>query len=380
MMRAAAWLLAAAALGGCSTLDKLNPFSAAAPKVKMAELQAIQPSATLATLWQGTAGAAGEFVFTPAVAGAGTYVAAGDGTLARYDGGQALWRVNAGVPLSGGVGADAKRVVVGTRKGEVIAFDAAGKEVWRTRVSSEVLAAPAVAADLVVVRSGDSRVFGFDAADGKRRWVYQRSTPSLTLRSQAGVTLTEGAALVGFPGGKLVAISLGNGAALWEATVALPRGATELERVADVASAPVVVGKQVCAAAYQGRVACFELASGNALWARDISSTTGLDADARHVYVTDDTGTVHALDLATGASVWRNDKLLRRGVTRPLVVGAHVAVADAAGMVHLLDSRDGAFAARAATDGSAVLAAPVAAGDAFLVQTAGGGVFGLAVR
>ena len=40
--------------------------------------------------------------------------------------------------------------------------------------------------------------------------------------------------------------------------MALPRGATELERVADVMGNPVVDERQVCAVAYQGRVACFD--------------------------------------------------------------------------------------------------------------------------
>jgi hypothetical protein len=111
------------------------------------------------------------------------------------------------------------------------------RETWKARVSSEVLAAPAVAEDgLAIVRSGDSRIFGFDAADGKRRWVYQRSTPSLSLRSNVGVLHGRQGHAGGFPGGKLVAIANNNGAAVWEVTVALPKGATELERVADVTS------------------------------------------------------------------------------------------------------------------------------------------------
>ena len=137
---------AALLLGACSTMDKLNPFSSGTSKVKATELAAIQPTAELKALWQASVGSAGEFTFSPAVVGDSVYAAAKDGAVARFDGGRQVWRIAAGQAISGGVGSDGKLVVVGTPKGEVLAFDAAtGRETWKARVSSEVLAAPAVA-------------------------------------------------------------------------------------------------------------------------------------------------------------------------------------------------------------------------------------------
>lgn len=337
------------------------------------ELAPIQATAEFKSIWQANVGRAGEFVFSPAVVGDSVYAGARDGTLARFDGGRQVWRVGAGQTISGGVGSDGTVVVVGTPKGEVLAFDAAtGREAWKARVSSEILAAPAVNDGLVVVRSGDSRIFAFDVADGKRRWVYQRSTPTLSLRSSVGVMPAGKFTLAGFPAGKLVAIANNNGAAVWEVTVALPKGATELERVADVTSSPAVSGTTICAAAFQGRVACFESSTGSTIWSRDMSSSVGLDLDSKYVYATDDKGAVHCLDRNTGASVWKQDKLGQRAVSRPLAIAGHVAVADYQGYVHLLRSEDGAFAARISTDGSAVRADPIRLGNGMLVQTANG--------
>lgn len=389
-MRRSLFLLSALALavGGCSTLsntiDALNPFSKSAPKVKPAELPAFKPGAELVRLWQAGIGSAGEYVFTPAVVGDSVYVAARDGTLARFDGGRQVWRVSAGQVLSGGVGADDKLVVVGTPKGDVLAFHAAdGRLAWQVRASSEVLAAPAVQGDLVTVRSGDARIFGFEAADGKRRWAYQRTTPTLALRSNVGIALTDKAIYAGFPGGKLVALARNNGAALWESAVALPHGTTELERIADVASDPVVEGATVCAVAYQGRVACFDVDNGRQLWSRDVSSVAGLDIGNRALYVTDDKGAVHAFERGSGATLWKQDKLALRGLTRPLAVGRRLAVGDFQGYVHLLAEDDGAFVARIATDGSAIGVAPQrrrGADDSFVVQTKNGAVHALTVK
>jgi outer membrane protein assembly factor BamB len=371
---------------GCSTvsntIDALNPFSKSAPKVKPAELAPIQSTGSLSSLWQAGIGSAGEFVLTPAVVGSSVYAAARDGGIARFDGGRQVWRINAGQPISGGVGADDKLVVVGTAKGEVLAFRATdGSPAWQTQVSSEVLAAPAVSNDLVVVRSGDARLFGFAAADGKRRWLYQRSTPALALRSQVGVALTSRAVYAGFPGGKLVAVALNNGAALWEGTVALPHGSTELERIADVASDPVVEAGSVCAVAYQGRVACFDADNGRQQWARDVSSIAGLDGSGRALFVTDEKGAVHAFDRNSGASLWKQDKLFLRAVTRPLAVGRRVAVADYQGVVHLLSGDDGSFVARLVTDGSAIVAAPRRLSDeSFVVQTKSGSLQAISTK
>ncbi len=375
----------ALALSACSTIgsavDALNPFAKSDPKVKPAELAPIQAQAELPTRWQQQVGAAGEFVFTPAIVDGSVYAAARDGTLMRIDDGRQVWRISAGQTISGGVGSDGRLVVVGTAKGDVLAFHAAdGRPAWQARVSSEVLSAPAVSGDLVAVRSNDARIFGFEAADGKRRWIYQRSTPALALRSPAGVLATERALYAGFPGGRLVAIARNNGAALWEAAVALPRGATELERIADVASDPVLSGSTICAAAYQGRVACFDAPTGSQIWARDLSSIAGLDIGGRHVYVSDDKGAIHAFDRDTGASLWKQDKLFMRNTSRPLALGSRLAVADFQGVVHLLSGDDGAFVARTTTDGSAIVAPPRRYLDGFLVQTRNGAVHALSIR
>jgi len=255
----------------------------------------------------------------------------------------------------------------------VFALDAKdGKERWKARVSSEVLAAPAVGGGVVVVRSIDNRVFAFNAADGKRRWLYQRPPASLIIRTPAGVVIDGDTAYVAFAAGKLTAIALANGAVRWEATVALPKGATELERVTDVVGNPVVQGRDVCAATYQGRVACYEAANGRQLWAREVSSLTGVAADSRYAFVADERGALLAFDRSDGRSVWKQDKLANRQLSLPVPFGELVAVGDFEGYVHFLARDTGAFVARYATRGGPVRAAPIAAPGGLIVQTQDG--------
>jgi outer membrane protein assembly factor BamB len=382
MLKAGCVVALTGLLAGCASMNPFNWFGGDS-RPKMAPLPELRSTLAVRTLWQASLGGGGEAVLTPALVGDTVFAAGRDGTVARLEAqsGRVLWRSSAGRPLSAGVGASAQLVAVGTSEGEVIGLDAAdGKVRWRARVSSEVLAAPVVTDDMVVVRCSDSRVFSLDLKDGRRRWVYQRAIPSLTVRSPAGVMVRGQTAYAGFPGGRLAAIALNNGAVRWEATVALPRGATELERVADVVGVPWVTEREVCAVAYQGRVACLDASNGQPLWTREISSISGLGVDARYVFVSDDRDAVHALDRSNGTSFWKQDRLSRRKLTAPLALGREVAVADAEGYVHLLSRENGEFLGRASTDGSAVSAPMTPVPGGFLVQTRNGNLYALSTQ
>jgi outer membrane protein assembly factor BamB len=366
-------------------MPSLNPFdwwsSGSGPKP--AELPPLSNSPSVRVLWSTSIGGADAFFFSPVLADDSVFAAARDGSVARFDAGtgQVRWRISVGKRLSTGVGSDGSVVVVATEEGEVFALDAKdGKVRWRARASSEVLAPPAVGEDLVLVRSADSRIFAFGVVDGKRRWVFQRAAAPLIVRSPAGVTMHEKLAYAGFSGGKLVAIALSNGAMRWEATVAVPKGATELERVADIMGSPVAQGREVCAAAYQGRVACYDAQTGNQQWARDMSTLTGVSVDARYAFVSDDRGAVHALDRSNGRSVWKQDKLANRRLSLPLPLGNEVVLGDLQGYVHFLSRDGGAFVARFATDGSAVLAPPLRLPTGLLMQTRNGGLYALSLK
>ena len=365
-------ILLAVAVSACSSPSGPKP----------AELQPIEKPREVRVLWSARIGGADRFVFTPALVEDSVFAAAREGTVVRLDAakGTERWRASLNRKLSAGVGASARTVVVATEEGEVIALDAAGgKERWRARVSSEVLAPPALGDGQVLVRSVDNRIFAFGEDDGKRRWVYQRTPASLIVRSPQGIAMVGDTAYAGFSGGKLVAIALSNGGVRWESTVALPKGATELERVTDIVGEPAVQGREVCAAAYQGRVACFELASGRQIWARDLSSLTGVELDARYAFVSDDRGGVNALDRSTGRSQWKQDKLAYRQPSQPGSVGNVVAVGDLQGYVHFLSRDSGAFVARYASGGGPVRAAPVSLPSSLLIQTQDGTLVALAL-
>jgi len=379
----AAGLIAASlawALSGCSTVDSVTGtvggwFGSGPTKAKPAELVEFTPTATLAEAWKADSGDANNYLFRPQADGDDVF-AAGDSQVVgiAVASGHTVWKTDAGVKLSAGAGVGQGLVLAGGSKGELQALDrATGQLRWKVSLSSEVTGQLLVVADTVIARTGDGRIHGLAVADGSRKWLYTRNLPALSLRGSGGMVVRDDVLYAGFPGGKLVALNATNGAQLWEATVALPRGATELERVADVMGNPVVDERQVCAVAYQGRVACFDRSNGAPQWARDTSSNSGLAMDERNVYVTDDKDAVTVYDKSSGRVGWRQDKLAHRQVTAPLALGAWVVVADAEGYVHVLSAEDGSFVARAKVD-SSVRTAAVDVGPGFAVQTAKGSV------
>ncbi|MBW8905725.1 MAG: PQQ-binding-like beta-propeller repeat protein [Betaproteobacteria bacterium] len=209
--------------------------------------------------------------------------------------------------------------------------------------------------------------------------MYQRAPSSLIIRTPAGVAIQGDLAFAGFAGGRLVAVALSNGGVRWEATVAVPKGGTELERVTDVVGDPAVQGREVCAATYQGRVGCYETASGRQVWARDISSLSGVGLDPRYAFVADEKGAVQAFDRTNGRSVWKQDKLANRQLSQPQAVGEFVAVGDFEGYVHFLARDTGAFVARYEVGGGRVAAPPQALPGGVLVQTQSGRMAALAL-
>ena len=349
------------------------------------ELKDIHATIDAKLLWQAGIGASPEYDFTPAQDGKAVFAASQDGDVVRINAvtGAVEWKVSSGQKLSGGTGAGSNLVLVGTPKGEVLAFDqASGKPLWKAKVAGEVLSAPKVFQDVVVVRSGDSRIYGLDAIDGKRKWVYERATPALSLRSSAGVVIDDGGIVfAGFAGGKVVAVNAPDGKVFWEAAVALPKGTTEIERIADVTSLPVPDGRFVYASAYNGRTVGIERNSGRVLWNRDISSYNGLAVDGSTVYVTQSNGAIYALDYSTGKSFWRQGGLQWRQTSAPITVGRTAMLGDFEGYVHFLSRDDGDFVARLKLDGSAIMPqANLLNSSTALLQTRGGGIFAVNLK
>jgi outer membrane protein assembly factor BamB len=239
-------------------------------------------------------------------------------------------------------------------------------------VNSELLSAPAISAKVVVIRSVDGRLHGFDAGNGKELWSVEQQVPRLSLRGTAIPVIAKDIVVCGFDNGKVMAVSLNTGDTVWDSALATPHGRTELDRLVDVDSSVSIVGENVFATGYQGRTAMLALDSGQIWWAHDMSSYRGLAVDDENLFVTQSDGIVVALRQRDGSEIWRNDKLKRRGLSAPAVTSTAIAVADYQGYLHWLDKSTGVLVARERVAKFRVSSPLVAVQDTVLVLTDSG--------
>ena len=368
-------------LTGCTVMDKAKDWFSSGEETNdpPAPLTEFTQRLKVIELWsEGTGGGTDEryLKLAPIVVNQRLYTADFDGKLLALDAtnGSKLWSENVaekkgfrsrddGSRVTGGPGYGENTILLGTNKGNVLALSAdTGKELWNTTVSSEVLAAPRRAEDTVVVRTIDGKLFGLDADNGRRLWVYERSVPTLTLRGTSAPVIYDNIVIAGFDEGRLIAVELRTGKLIWEVRISTARGSSELDRMVDIDSDPVVVDGVIYVATYQGHMAAVQLENGRIIWNRDLSSYAGFSVDKNNVYVTDDNSHVLAFDRFSGTPLWEQKKLHARRITAPAVIGNYLVVGDFAGYLHWMSKDTGNFVARNLVSKDPIIATPLVVG------------------
>jgi len=257
------------------------------------------------------------------------------------------WQVDLSVPAATSLVADDDLLLLGSSHGDVMALRKKdGHIVWHEHVSSEVLSPPVVSGKYVIIRCVNGMLYALNREDGKQIWSLEQITPALTLRGTSTPVVSGDIVLSAFDNGRLLAVNLQSGKSLWQTTISIPRGRTDLERMVDIDATPVVVDDIVYAVSYQGRIAAVQLGSGRILWTRDINSYVGMAIDAYRIYLVDDQSRVWALDRMNGATLWKQEDLIRRSLTRPRLQNQYVIVADFDGFIHWLRRDNGKIVAR----------------------------------
>jgi outer membrane assembly lipoprotein YfgL len=302
-------------------------------------------------------------------------VADNDGTVLALDAesGREIWRGSAGGKLSAGVGSDGRFAAVVTREGELVVFDQ-GQVKWRKPMGGRVTTAPLVAGERVFVLGVDRAVQAFDVLDGRKLWVLQRPGDPLTL-AQSGVLFAFKDTLIVGQGPRMAGVDPLRGTLRWDVPVGSPRGANEIERLADLVGPPVRIGDTVCARSFQAAVGCVNAERGTSVWSKNIGGIDAIGGDAEFIFAGDASDRVNAWKTGTGDSAWTSDKLLYRGLSAPVSIGKTVVFGDEDGTVHWLARDTGAAQLRMPTDGSPIAAPPVVAGTTMLVVTRKGGLY-----
>lgn len=358
------WLLALCVVAGCSKVKE---------NLKPVELQPFTASEKFKKVWVKpvTSGQDARYQrLQPLLRGETVYVAGinGDVIALGLAKGKKQWSVELDGELSGGVGYAPGTLLLGTLQGELVAIsDTDGSEKWRTAISSEVVSTPAGNAEVAIAKAIDGRVFAVNLADGAVRWSYDHPVPILTLRAQGSPVVDEQNAYVPFDNGQILAFNSTTGQLRWSARVGQPKGKTEIERLVDVDTTPIVSGPFVYAAGYQSRLVAVNRGTGRLNWAQDVSTFQHILEAGDKILVVDSDSHIKAFDAATGTLAWQTDKLHRRALSPPGVLGSQVIVADFEGYLHALDLATGEFTARRQANIAPVYAQPLTVEDKVLL-------------
>jgi outer membrane protein assembly factor BamB len=149
-----------------------------------------------------------------------------------------------------------------------------------------------------------------------------------------------------------------------------------VERLVDLVGRVSRQGDVVCARAFQAAVGCVDAGRGILQWTRPANGSEGIHGDDTMVFGSESDGKLVAWRRSDGERAWQTELLAHRGLTAPLVLGRSVVVGDMQGFVHMLSREDGKLLNRLSTDGSAIAAAPVLAGNTLVVVTRNGGLYG----
>ncbi len=367
--------------GGADNADPPNPLTEYSPEV------------TADILWKESVGIGTDgqtLKLVPAIGSGRIFAADRDGLVQARDlsTGKLAWEVEIedekenALHFSGGPGLGLTSVILGTNDAEIIALNIEnGSTLWKTSVSSEVLSVPVVANGIVILRTTDGSVIALNEKTGQKIWSYEHNVPALTVRGTGAPLIIEDTLIEGYDNGKLMALRLDDGKYVWEASVTIPKGRSEVERLVDIDVDPIESRGVIYTASYNGGSAAVSILDGDVLWRNEaVSSHTGLSQDDQYLYISNSSGHVLQLDKRTGSPLWEQKDLHGRKLTSPVHYQGYVVVGDIEGYVHWLSSTDGRLMGHMQVAGDAIDAKPIVVGDTVYIYAKDGTLAALKAR
>lgn len=349
-----------------------------------AELVDFKRSLDVKELWSADTGSGVDQLFVklfPLILEDTIVVTDRQGTVISFDlnTGKELWQTELDIIISGGVGGNNNHLVLTGRNGHVILLDGTGKLLWKVDASSEVLMPAQIAGNLIIIRSVDGRISALNLENGEEKWTFKRDVPALSLRGNSSPILKQGYIFNGLDNGRLIALDLLDGHTVFDIAVATPSGRSELERLIDIDGYSVINNDTLYMSSYQGRIVSIDIRRGQLNWSRKLSTYSGVEYATSGLFTSDDKDHIWALDSSNGATLWKQEKLKARQITRPVSMKNTIVVADYEGYLHWLSPFDGHFLARIDTDGSGVIVPPIVHDGRLYVITRDGELFAYSI-
>lgn len=354
-------------ISGCSQLELLPSSQQVDEQATLKELPTINKTHARISpqlLWQKKLypQSRGYIEIYPKVSGDQIFVA-GLNSVSSYNKktGQLIWQEALEQTITGGLNIDSSgSVYVGTEDGSAVALDQkTGKTRWITLLTQPIVAISTAKDNRIVFRTLNGQIHALSTNDGNKLWQHTQTTPPLSLQGSSTPIIAGPFVITGFDNGSIVAYELATGKRAWSVKLGIESGLTELSRLTDIDAEMKTIGTALFAVSYQGSIAGIDMRKGKTGWKRKLSSFTGIDANDKGLFVSDNSGQIWKLDPLTGDPAWKNKDLINRMPTAPVLNGSEVIIADNTGYLHWYNTQTGKVTRRTKGDDKGYAVAPL---------------------
>lgn len=243
------------------------------------------------------------------------------------------------------------RVYANNGAGDVVALDAAtGAQVWRVKPAGPLRGSPTVAFNAVYVMTQDNQIYALSMSDGSLIWQDSAATGQSGVFGVAAPAAGQGTVIAGYSSGELVAYRYENGRNLWSDALARTSISTQVGALTDVDADPIIDGGRVYALGQGGRMAAYELVTGQRIWELSLAGISTPAVAGEWIFTLTDDSRLLAIARSNGRvrwvtqlQQWRNPKNRNNPVfwTGPVLANNRLWVASSEGEVLSVDATNG---------------------------------------
>lgn len=297
---------------------------------------------------------------SPVVGGGQLFVMDTEGVVHAFDAqtGAVRWRTpfsikgdNQNTVYGGGAAYSDGRVYVTTGLGEVAALDARdGRVLWKVKPAGPLRGSPTIAYNQVFVMTMDNQLHALNAADGATLWNEAASSGQTGVFGVAAPAAGQGTIVAGFSTGELVAYRYENGRQLWSDALARTSLSTTVGVLTDIDADPIIDRGRVFALGQGGRMAAYELVTGQRIWELNLSGISTPALTESWIFTLTDDGKLLCIQRATGKVRWltqlarfENEEKKKNPIfwTGPVLAGDRLWFANSNGQVYSAGVNDG---------------------------------------
>lgn len=253
--------------------------------------------------------------------------------------------------FGGGVSWAGGRVYATNGVGDVVALEAAtGQVVWRVKPAGPLRGAPTVAFNIVFVMTQDNQIHALSTTDGAPIWQDVAASGQSGVFGVAAPAAGQGTVIAGYSSGELVAYRFENGRNLWSDALSRTSISTQVGTLTDVDADPIIDSGRVYALGQGGRMAAYELTTGQRIWELTLAGISTPSVVGEWVFTLTDDARLLAIQRSTGRIRWVTqlaafrDAVDREGPifwTGPVLANNRLWVASSRGVISSVDINSG---------------------------------------